>query len=184
MNNKKHFGFSLIELLVVIVIMGILATISVGTFSGFFSKSEDAKREAFVELVSNLIKSTDATKWDDTKYDYTGTTGRITSLLSANDVEMPPVTTGNGVDSFCYFYGFNNPDATGAKSPDDNQYFVASWSESEKKPIVAGTLIAVNAVKAVTTANLYDCNMTSAPFVVVGYTVKCLNCKEGMVLNP
>ncbi len=43
MKFKKN-AFTLIELLVTIVIIGILSTIAISTFSGYFAKARDAKR--------------------------------------------------------------------------------------------------------------------------------------------
>ncbi len=158
----KKSGFSLIELLVVIVIMGILATISIGTFSQFFKNARDAKRKAFVETVSNIIKSDQATVWkDDTasggiqKYKY-GDKDVIAAILAKNDVLVP------AEEDFCYFYGFS----TGASGNDasDNEFYVATWGENENSgagaPIINGTIGATNLVKATTAKAKYGCSGT------------------------
>ncbi len=50
----KNFAFTLIELLVTIVIIGVLATISVGTYNNFIKKAEIAKDLA--ELSQDIAK--------------------------------------------------------------------------------------------------------------------------------
>ncbi len=52
--SKK--AFTLIELLVVIVIIGILSTIAVSTFSNYFVKARDAKRIAQFKQTVDIIK--------------------------------------------------------------------------------------------------------------------------------
>ena len=166
MKNKKT-GFSLIELLVVIVIMAILATISIGTFAGFFERARDAKRTTTVDLMSNLVKSTDATDWSELKYDYRIVSGKNikTAVLAKNDVVIPPN------EDLCYLFAFSGNVATYSA---DNQFAIIAWSEDQNKPIVSGT---ANAVSLVNSAALvrtdFSCGTggnTAAGHIGNGYT--------------
>ncbi|OGO77572.1 MAG: hypothetical protein A2Y23_15775 [Clostridiales bacterium GWB2_37_7] len=58
MNNRK--GFTLIELIVVIAILGILATIAVPRLTGFTEKANIAADEQLVALVNNSLKILEA----------------------------------------------------------------------------------------------------------------------------
>lgn len=52
MNNK---GFSLIELLATIVILGILSAITITTISNAYQKSQDKAYEAFTKSIKNYV---------------------------------------------------------------------------------------------------------------------------------
>lgn len=51
----KYKAYTLVELLVVIVIIGILATISVATFSGYFEQARNAKRIAVLDMYIDAL---------------------------------------------------------------------------------------------------------------------------------
>ena len=74
-------GFTLVELLVVISIIGILATITVLTFSGSQTKARDAKRKADIHAIQSALEL------------YIGDHNRYTVNLSsfdANDIQTVP----------------------------------------------------------------------------------------------
>ena len=54
--NPRQAGFTLIELLVTIVIIGVLATISVSTFSNYIDKGHQAKSYALQGQIDTLIQ--------------------------------------------------------------------------------------------------------------------------------
>ncbi len=157
--KKKHFGFSLIELLVVIVIIGILSLIAAGTFQGYFGKARDARRQAFVSTAANIIKSKEATEWSNTKYVLTAV--ELKDALRENDVTIP---TG---EDLCYFYSYNA--GTGSQAS-DNEFFLATWSEDAENVIVDGTADAVDALNGLTNAvSNFVCDTSTAP-TPTGYT--------------
>jgi general secretion pathway protein G len=54
MRNRK--GFTLIELMVVVVIIGVLATIGVQTFSGTTEKAKKAKAQADIRTIMSALE--------------------------------------------------------------------------------------------------------------------------------
>lgn len=57
--QKKYKGFTLVELIVVIAIFGILATVSVFGYLGFIEKARLSNDEQLVSQINNLIKAED-----------------------------------------------------------------------------------------------------------------------------
>ncbi len=54
--NKKIFGFTMIELLIVIVIMGILSAIGLGTFTSSQMKARDSKRKSDLRTIGDALE--------------------------------------------------------------------------------------------------------------------------------
>ncbi len=54
---KKQKGFTLVELLIVIIIIGILATLVIVTFSGVQAKARDSKRQTDIGAVDSHIEA-------------------------------------------------------------------------------------------------------------------------------
>ncbi len=54
--SNKHFGFTLIEMLVVIAVIGILISISVVAFSAARMRSRDARRVAYVKQINEALE--------------------------------------------------------------------------------------------------------------------------------
>lgn len=53
--KQKQKAFSIIELLVVMVIIGVLATLSVSTFAGYLARAKDTERQVFVRELHRLL---------------------------------------------------------------------------------------------------------------------------------
>lgn len=53
---KKKFGFTFLELVIVIAIMGILTTISASSYSSIVKKSRDSKRKADIEEIRSSLE--------------------------------------------------------------------------------------------------------------------------------
>jgi prepilin-type N-terminal cleavage/methylation domain-containing protein len=54
--NKKSKGFTIVELLIVIVVIGILATLVIVTFRGIQQKARDSQRQTDVTALSNAVE--------------------------------------------------------------------------------------------------------------------------------
>jgi len=54
---KKQKGFTLVELLIVIIIIGILATLVIVTFTGVQAKARDSKRQTSIEAVDSHLEA-------------------------------------------------------------------------------------------------------------------------------
>lgn len=53
---SKHYGFTLVEILIVIAIIGILTSIGLQSFNSSQMKSRDAKRKAHLQQISNALE--------------------------------------------------------------------------------------------------------------------------------
>src|SRR5258705_7810188 len=54
---KKQKGFTLVELLIVIIIIGILATLVIVTFSGVQAKARDSERQTDVNALNSHVQA-------------------------------------------------------------------------------------------------------------------------------
>lgn len=55
--KQKQSGFTIVELLIVIVIIGILATLVIVTFSGVQQKARDSERKTDINAVANVLEA-------------------------------------------------------------------------------------------------------------------------------
>lgn len=55
--NKRQSGFTIVELLIVIVVIGILAAIVITTYGGIQSKARDAKRQSDMGSLQTQIEA-------------------------------------------------------------------------------------------------------------------------------
>lgn len=75
--NEKA-GFTIVELLIVIVVIAILAAISVGTYSGIQSRARDVARVNKIKSIAQAIE-----------------------LYKVDNGQYPPIQDGNGRESTC-----------------------------------------------------------------------------------
>jgi len=55
--SKKNKGFTIVELLIVIVVIGILATLVIVTFTGIQKKGRDSQRQTDINAVQSHVES-------------------------------------------------------------------------------------------------------------------------------
>ncbi|HEX3568157.1 MAG TPA: type II secretion system protein [Candidatus Saccharimonadales bacterium] len=55
--RKNQSGFTLVELLIVIVVIGILATLVITTYSGIQSKARDTKRQTDINAIQGQLEA-------------------------------------------------------------------------------------------------------------------------------
>ena len=113
--KKSALGFSIIELLLVIVTIGILFTIAIPIFVGHFANSHDAGRQVNIQRTVLAVTVDGAANSSAT---YPNTVTQVKTVLSNNGVD-PYYDTNRS----CYIYG---------SSVTGNDFFVAV--ESQKYP--------------------------------------------------
>ncbi len=134
----KNKGFTIIELLVVIVVIGILSTIAIPQFTNNFMQARDSERKASIRIISNIIKINQTTK-DNVNY-YLADRNALKIELNTQGYIIP-----KGIDNgLCYVYG--------EKADTDDEFFVAIGLEESGGPtmVVAGTPNGIDIANAIT----------------------------------
>ena len=72
----KNQGFTIVELLIVIVVIGILATLVITTYSGIQSKARDTKRKTDINAIQGQVEA------------YNTNAGFYPTLANINDVDL------------------------------------------------------------------------------------------------
>lgn len=115
--KQKTTGFTIVELLIVIVIIGILAAITIVAYNGIQSRSKSAKVQQDLKSMQRLVElykaengsypSTSNT-WS---YSYAIPDGFIPSVVPTFANSLPRFTADSAVDSgHCYVYRSNGSD--------------------------------------------------------------------------
>ncbi|MDD4351520.1 MAG: type II secretion system protein [Candidatus Gracilibacteria bacterium] len=166
---KNTKGFSLIELLVVIVIIGILSTGAVTYFTSARSKARDAVRQATASQIGQVVMADVLEDGDFDElaatdlYDGTGPSG----LLQTEFGEVP-------TDPADFRYILMGSD-------DSLDYAVFYWSESNEGPAYVGNST-IGATVFADTDFLTDANAT-APDAIAGYSIFVLDPSASTVVE-
>ncbi len=116
--KNKRFGFTIMELLVVIVIIGILASITVPTFGNYVRKTYDAGRTSAVHTMTLVIKADGGDQWRNEKYMYS--VDNLKEIFNENDSHLP-----QGKNGVCYLIAMahNSNSSIG----DNNEFGIVTW---------------------------------------------------------
>lgn len=124
--KQKQSGFTIVELLIVIVIIGILAGLVITTFVGIQARGRDSERQTDIKAVQGQLEAFFAVNG----YYPTITNLNSSTWRSANDVKLDPAALKDpnqaqtGTDSATYPLGGSVSDTqygyvtTGCTSPD------------------------------------------------------------------
>jgi len=171
----KEKGFTLVELLVTITIVGILATISLGSFRGYFEQARNATRQTDVSNISRVIKASRATTEELPFRMFADTdpgTPKLSTVLSEHGFNIP---TDPGDQ--CYIYGYHS-------TLNSKDFFVASADPTTNTLILDGTgqgiIGANNETADLLTMITSNCTVNRN---VNNYTVLYLN-NTGTITSP
>ncbi len=114
---KKSKGFTIVELLIVIVVIGILATLVIVTFSGIQQKGRDSQRKTDINAVASHVSAFYADKgYYPTMADLNNATWRSTNAkgLDAEALKDPKATAATiAATTSATAYGYTASTGTG-----------------------------------------------------------------------
>lgn len=125
---KKQKGFTIVELLIVIVVIGILATLVIVTFSGIQQRGRNSQRQTDINAVASHVEA------------YYADTGTYPTAAMLNDAAFRAAKM-KGLDP----EALKDPKATGANIGDatatatGNQYGYVATSGTGACPAATGT---------------------------------------------
>jgi prepilin-type N-terminal cleavage/methylation domain-containing protein len=158
---RKQTGFTIVELLIVIVVIGILAAITVTAFNGVQDRSRDARSQADIKNVVTIIEKYAADngsypstgglstiRSDDNCFAGTSQADWIPSVAETLPQSVPNPGKGRGGLGGCYLY-----------ASDGTSYVVSAWNMKNTGPSTSTMYRRLGFREAMfLNANLYYCN--------------------------
>ncbi len=143
--NKKRDqqGFTIVELLIVIVVIGILAALVVTTYAGIQGKARDSKRQTDIQALQTQIEAFYATNnYYPSSTDINSATWRATNMKSLDTGAMTDpssssstlIVTTPTATSKAYQYAPKDSSGASCEAADTTcaQYTLAAWLENSK----------------------------------------------------
>jgi len=103
-SKQKSHGFTIVELLVVIVVIGILAAITIVSYAGITARANASKAVANAQSIQSVAEAINA---DNSQYPITtaefGSLASTARIPSGITIQTTPPTAANGTDHFQLF---------------------------------------------------------------------------------
>lgn len=204
MNNKKYTspqplspsksaGFTIVELLIVIVVIGILAAITIVAYNGVQDRANDSKRQSDIKNVHTIVEkyaaeygvypstgSLSTIQTDDNCYGGTSQADWVPSVTEKLPHSVPNTGKGRGGTTGCYMY-----------ASDGTYYIISAWNMKSSGPSNSTMYRRLGFREmGFMSANYYICNHTTigggnAPYTLTSdyykysYTISNIsNCNE------
>ena len=142
LKKQLQKGFTIVELLIVIVVIGILAALVLNTFNGVQAKARDTERKTDMKAVQSQLEAYYADKGGYPQYAQIDDVTKIKALLKGLEVgaaqapQGPAFSFTNAASTGKTVYGYVPTGCTGVVIDTCQQYTLSWFSESGTPALV------------------------------------------------
>ncbi|MDB5186864.1 MAG: Type secretion system protein [Candidatus Saccharibacteria bacterium] len=161
MTKQTQKGFTIVELLIVIVVIGILAAITIVAFNGVQDRSNDARRQSDIKNVHTIVEKYAAdngsypstgglsiVRSDDNCFAGTSQADWVPNVVETLPQSVPNPSKGRSGQGGCYLY-----------SSDGTSYVISAWNMKSAGPNASTMYRRLGFREAsLLNANAYYCN--------------------------